>query len=284
MLGSFLDLIFKKIDVIIEQNLKIGFQKNIRLAFSESNKKNNGKKATTYVMRRAEYDKIRDVLLGVKKLDDHNKKHAFKNKNYTLVDGKVARNIVNSKTNKLDQFKLVYLEEFFDILYESHCVKRLHCGITKTFEYIQAQYIGLPKIAVAAFREHCYICDLNKKQISQPRLTPIESTEILERVHDEISDNVERHWFSIYGLPKILQSDNGLEFKNKKMVDLVKKWDGDCKLVYGRPRHPQSQGLVEQSNGTIERMIAFFIYPLNMVFNIPYRSYFCYTSLCYSIQ
>ncbi len=40
------------------------------------------------------------------------------------------------------------------------------------------------------------------------------------------------------------------------MVDLIKKWDGDCKLVYGRPRHPQSQGLVEQSNGTIERMIA----------------------------
>ena len=156
--------------------------------FSESNEKNNGKKATTYVMRRAEYDKIRDVLLGVKKLDDHNKKHAFKNKNYTLVDGKVARNIVNSKTNKLDQFKLVYLEEFFDILYESHCVKRLHCGITKTFEYIQAQYIGLPKIAVAAFREHCYICDLNKKQISQPRLTPIESTEILERVQIDLID------------------------------------------------------------------------------------------------
>ncbi len=32
-------------------------------------------------------------------------------------------------------------------------------------------------------------------------------------------------------------------------------WDGECKIIYGRPRHPQSQGLVEQANGTIERML-----------------------------
>ena len=53
-----------------------------------------------------------------------------------------------------------------------------------------------------------------------------------------------------------LKSDNGTEFKNKLMVDMIKKWDGDCKLIYGRPRHPQSQGLIEQANGTIEKMIA----------------------------
>ena len=51
-------------------------------------------------------------------------------------------------------------------------------------------------------------------------------------------------------------SDNGLEFKNKTMIDLIKKWDGDCKCVYGRPRHPQSQGLIEQANGTEKNMIA----------------------------
>ena len=39
------------------------------------------------------------------------------------------------------------------------------------------------------------------------------------------------------------------------MVELVNRWDGDCTLVYGRPRHPQSQGLVEQANGTIEKML-----------------------------
>ena len=28
------------------------------------------------------------------------------------------------------------------------------------------------------------------------------------------------------------------------------KWIGDVKIIYGRPRHSQSQGLVEQSNGS----------------------------------
>ena len=40
------------------------------------------------------------------------------------------------------------------------------------------------------------------------------------------------------------------------MLALIKKWDGDCKVIYGRPRHPQSQGLIEQANGTVENMIA----------------------------
>ena len=36
---------------------------------------------------------------------------------------------------------------------------------------------------------------------------------------------------------------------------MIASWDGDCKIVYGRPRHPQSQDLVEQANGTVENMI-----------------------------
>ena len=36
----------------------------------------------------------------------------------------------------------------------------------------------------------------------------------------------------------------------------VCSWEGDFKNVYGRPRHPQSQGPVEQANGTIEVMIS----------------------------
>ena len=63
-------------------------------------------------------------------------------------------------------------------------------------------------------------------------------------------------WLSYFGLPNILQSDNGLEFKNQKIVTLVTKLEGDCELRNGRPRHPQTQGLLEQASGTAERMLA----------------------------
>ena len=40
------------------------------------------------------------------------------------------------------------------------------------------------------------------------------------------------------------------------MINMLAKWEGDVKIIYGRHRHPQSQGLVEQSNGIIETMIS----------------------------
>jgi len=66
---------------------------------------------------------------------------------------------------------------------------------------------------------------------------------------------VRSRWLAYFGLPPILQSDNGAEFKNKHFVESISSWDGECKIIYGRPRHPQSQGLVEQANGTVERML-----------------------------
>ncbi|CAF0935843.1 unnamed protein product [Brachionus calyciflorus] len=36
----------------------------------------------------------------------------------------------------------------------------------------------------------------------------------------------------------------------------VQSWDGNCKIIHGRSRHSQGQGLVEQGNGTLKRMIA----------------------------
>lgn len=64
-----------------------------------------------------------------------------------------------------------------------------------------------------------------------------------------------KYWFAYFGLPEILQSDNGNEFKNALFVREVMDWDGDFHLIYRRPRHPQTQGLAEQSNGTVETRI-----------------------------
>ena len=62
--------------------------------------------------------------------------------------------------------------------------------------------------------------------------------------------------FPVMGLPSILQSDNGREFVNKLIEEVVASWPGHVQLVSGQPRHPQSQGLVEQAHYTLERMMS----------------------------
>eukprot|EP00731_Ephydatia_muelleri_P002793 Em0001g2793a len=51
----------------------------------------------------------------------------------------------------------------------------------------------------------------------------------------------------------LVSSDNGKEFVNKLIGDVVSTWPGHVQLISGCPRHPQSQGLVEQA---LERMIS----------------------------
>lgn len=56
------------------------------------------------------------------------------------------------------------------------------------------------------------------------------------------------------GAPSILQSDNGREFTNSLISELVKMWP-NLKILHGRPRHPQSQGSIERSNQDVENML-----------------------------
>ncbi|CAF1101659.1 unnamed protein product, partial [Brachionus calyciflorus] len=60
---------------------------------------------------------------------------------------------------------------------------------------------------------------------------------------------------TIFGVPVILQSDNGREFRNQVIVPLKQIWP-DMSFVHGRARHPQSQGSVERANADIKKMIA----------------------------
>ena len=57
------------------------------------------------------------------------------------------------------------------------------------------------------------------------------------------------------GAPHILQSDNGREFSNKIIKEVVNMWP-DCKFVHGKPRHSQSQGSVERVNQYVEAILA----------------------------
>ena len=62
-------------------------------------------------------------------------------------------------------------------------------------------------------------------------------------------------FFYEYGPPSILQSDNGTEFTAKQLVQKVQELFQGLRLVRGRPRRPQTQGLVERSNREVKRLL-----------------------------
>ncbi len=62
--------------------------------------------------------------------------------------------------------------------------------------------------------------------------------------------------FPYFGVLRILHSDNGREFINRVIEELLKSWHSDIQLVSGRPRHPQSQGLVERAHYTLQRKLS----------------------------
>ena len=63
--------------------------------------------------------------------------------------------------------------------------------------------------------------------------------------------------FSLFGSPHILQSDNGREFKNVNLATMIREKWPECKIVHGKPRHPQSQGFVERVNKEIKKCLRF---------------------------
>ena len=60
-------------------------------------------------------------------------------------------------------------------------------------------------------------------------------------------------WIMNLGPPKILQSDNGTEFKGALTI-LLRQYG--IQVINGRPRHPQSQGMVEKANHILKNKIA----------------------------
>ena len=64
----------------------------------------------------------------------------------------------------------------------------------------------------------------------------------------EIADIV-MEWIYTFGPPRILQSDNGLEFNNNDLTAVIEEFK--IRKMNGRPYHPQSQGRVERFNRSL---------------------------------
>ena len=59
-----------------------------------------------------------------------------------------------------------------------------------------------------------------------------------------------------FGPPEIAQMDNSKEFKGVCLI-LLKRFG--IRIVHGRPRRPQTQGLVEQANGVAKTKLAAYL-------------------------
>ena len=75
--------------------------------------------------------------------------------------------------------------------------------------------------------------------------------------------------FNLFGAPKILQSDNGGEFRGKEFVNYFRRFWPDVRLIRSSPYHPQSQGSVERANGQIKRMIMACVHHGVFNYNFP---------------
>ena len=67
--------------------------------------------------------------------------------------------------------------------------------------------------------------------------------------------NLQTRVFAYVGIPKILHSDNGCEFVNEIIQSIMSEWPGEVTIVNGRPLNPRCQGLVEQGNHMIEKLL-----------------------------
>ena len=60
---------------------------------------------------------------------------------------------------------------------------------------------------------------------------------------------------AIFGLPSMFQTDNGSEFVNQVITNLVDQWPGTSKIIHSRPNHPQTNGVVERHNRTVKDLL-----------------------------
>lgn len=162
----------------------------------------------------------------------------------------------------------------------------MHAGRTKTYHELCERVYGITRDEVEFVLKHCKTCVQNKATTTRAPLKPITCNGLFERVQIDLIDyssqpcgeyryvlHIVDHfskyssafalrsktaeevaerlalYIGMFGPPKILQCDNGGEFRGATLL-LLRQYG--IRVINGRARHPQSQGLVEKMNGTFK--------------------------------
>jgi len=167
--------------------------------------------------------------------------------------------------------KIVCSNEVYAAILDAH-QRSHHAGYTKTFHQVQLCYYGISRDEVVWLLKHCTVCLQTRPSNTWALLEPIESKYTLQRVQIDLVDmratphngyswilhikdyfskfsflyvlcdktaagvaKCIAEWLGTVGIPKIIQCDNGKEFKGILLI-LLKKYR--IKILNGRPRHP----------------------------------------------
>ena len=219
--------------------------------------------------------------------DDHRLKFkAFRE--YEVLNGRLYTKLGHGSKASLGQRNVPRDEEVFDIISCAH-IGLLHPGQDKTFYEIERTTVGISRKEVTELLKHCLTCAKKGSQKSKAPVKVIVENMLWGRVQIDLIDmrgdpdgefkwicHLRDHfskysvaspmpnktseevvkvvitWIMYFGPPKILQSDNGTEFKGALTILLRQH---GIKIINGRPRHPQSQGMVEKGNHILKEKI-----------------------------
>jgi transposase InsO family protein len=233
---------------------------------------------------RGSLDLKRDQYNQLQKHDITLRKRA--RQDYELRGNELWRKAKHGKA----QAALRYLrhEEVFDTVVKEH-LDSGHNGRDKVFENVKERYWGVSREEVLWIVQACSTCDKDRgPRISAP-LQPIIVTRTLERIQIDLIDmrnqssgkykwilHVRDHWskhcvlyalkdkkastvakklelwIRHFGIPLIVQADNGREFAGVVYILLMSL---AVKIIHGNPRSPQTQGLIERGNAEVEKKI-----------------------------
>ena len=234
---------------------------------------------------------IRDYLsntrISITQEDRRLKFKAFQK--YSLIDGLLHTQAGAGRLRFTAARRVPRDEDVFDIITKAH-LGLLHPGQEKTFFEIERTTAGISRKEVKELLSHCLTCSKKASQKSKAPIKVIVENVLWGRVQIDLIDmrgdpDEESKWichlrdhFSKYsvacpmpnksseevvkvvvtwimhlGPPKILQSDNGTEFKGALTI-LLRQYG--IQVINGRPRHPQSQGMVKKANHILKDKIA----------------------------
>lgn len=252
--------------------------------------RDHGKKEDHFnIMTKEIYDNLVDEIEGAQLALQKSQKQYRRLKRFKVINICGIRKLV---TTQEPMKYYLYVDEIFDIIEAAH-VAVGHGGRDRLKNETSRKYANITLEMINIFLSMCETCQ-RKKSMKKKGLVskPILHSEMNSRCQVDLIDMqtqedrgfkfimvyqdhltkfvllralkskraVEVAYqlsdiFLIFGAPCILHSDNGREFVNSVLNELLSFWP-ECKLVHGKPRHSQSQGSVERANQDIEKMLA----------------------------